>query len=282
LFQGRYISSAYKIFKPFGYLKDNVWSLVISTWSRENNVGKIYINGNEATTTTNTTDTADIPVTILIGASGVSNESWSGNIGDTVLLNRYITPAESLQCFRIFLSDYSMWVGILGDSISTNSVGWHGGIFGTYNSNRTKINNHAVAGMGVIQGASNMAAQVTASASDRNNIIIIELGTNDDNAGNMTTLQASYEAGIIALKASNPLATIYALNVLPRWTDTGGGTVVDKSNIRTAIAAACTAQSITCWDTFTDPWITAAQTADGLHPTAAGHAAIAAQVLARL
>jgi lysophospholipase L1-like esterase len=108
------------------------------------------------------------------------------------------------------------------------------------------------------------------------------MGTNDDNAGNIATLQATVETAIDNLRASNPRATIYYMNVLPRWTDVGGGTVVDKSSIRTAIAAACTAKAVTCWDTFTDPWITAAQTSDGLHPTAAGHAAIAAQVLARL
>jgi len=72
------------------------------------------------------------------------------------------------------------------------------------------------------------------------------------------------------------------MNVLPRWTDTGGGTAVDKSNIRAAIAAACTAQSIDCWDTFSTPWITAAQTDDGLHPNTAGKNAIRDQALLRL
>ena len=108
------------------------------------------------------------------------------------------------------------------------------------------------------------------------------MGTNDDNAGNMTTLQATAEAQIAALKVSNPTAQIYWLNVLPRWTNSGGGTPVDKANIRTAIAAACTAQGITCWDTLTTPWITAAQTSDGLHPINAGMDAIVTQVYARI
>jgi hypothetical protein len=45
---------------------------------------------------------------------------------------------------------------------------------------------------------------------------------------------------------------------------------VQLGNIRTAIAAGCAAQNVTCWDTFTDPWITAADTADGVHTNKAG------------
>jgi hypothetical protein len=164
-------------------------------------------------------------------------------------------------------------VSILGDSISNAVSEW------PYKLQGYNPVNHSVGGATLISG---MDAQVVATASDNANIIIIALGTNDDNAGNMTTLQAEAEENIIELKASNPNAAIYWMNVLPRWTNTGGGTAVDKANIRTAIAAACTAQSITCWDTFTTPWITAAQTSDGLHPTAAGSAAIAAQIIARL
>lgn len=124
--------------------------------------------------------------------------------------------------------------------------------------------------------------QAAAAAGDNATKIIIALGTNDNNAGDMEALQAKVESNIIALKASNPNATIYYMNVLPRWTDNTGATPVDKSNIRTAIAAACTAQGVTCWDTLSTPWITAAQTSDGLHPIAAGSQAIATQILARL
>jgi len=69
---------------------------------------------------------------------------------------------------------------------------------------------------------------------------------------------------------------------MPLWTDSGGGTPVAKGNIRTAVAAACTAQGITCWDTFNTPWIVAADTSDGTHPTAAGYAKVATEVLARI
>jgi hypothetical protein len=70
--------------------------------------------------------------------------------------------------------------------------------------------------------------------------------------------------------------------VLPRWTDIGGGTEVDKSAIRTAIAAACAAKEITCWDSYTVPWIAPADTTDGLHPALSGSQKIAAEVLARV
>jgi lysophospholipase L1-like esterase len=125
-----------------------------------------------------------------------------------------------------------------------------------------------------------MDAQTLASANDDADIIVIALGSNDNNDGNMETLQAEYEENIEELRTLNSRATIYAMNVLPRWTDSSGEVEVDKSNIRTAIAAACAAQGVTCWNAYT--WITAGQTSDGVHPTAEGSAAIAAQVLVRL
>ena len=170
--------------------------------------------------------------------------------------------------------------GVLGDSISNDSVlEWPGLVRFGYRDNYATLSNHASAGESI---AGHMATQVTAAASDNANIIIIALGTNDNNAGDMGALQATYEAGIVALKATNPNATIYAMNVLPRWEDETTGAEVDKSNIRTAIAAACTAQSVTCWDTYTTPWIDQDETVDGTHPDATGQAAIAAEVLSRL
>ena len=164
-------------------------------------------------------------------------------------------------------------IGVLGDSISAGYNRWPYNVPGT-------ILNHAVAGQDVVN---NMDAQTVAAASDSAEIIIIALGTNDDgSAGNMAALQAEYEENVAELKVSNAGATIYAMNVLPRWTDVGGGTPVDRSSIRTAIAAACTSQGITCWDTFTTPWIAANETLDGLHPNVVGSAKIAAQVIARL
>ena len=169
--------------------------------------------------------------------------------------------------------------GILGDSITAVTTGWPVSVYAGYKSGKADGRNHAVAGHSIM---SNMDADVLAAANDGANGIIIALGTNDVDGGDMVALQAEVEENIIELKASNPLATLYYMNILPRWTDTGGGTPIDKSNTRAAIAAACLAQSITCWDTFTTPWITSAQTTDGTHLTAAGHTAIANNVIALL
>jgi hypothetical protein len=129
------------------------------------------------------------------------------------------------------------------------------------------IRTHAISGQGIM---SSMDAQVVAAANDNADIIICALGTNDNNAGDMALLKSELEENLIELKTSNPNATIYYMNVLPRWTNSGGGTIVELGNIRDAIEAGCAAQGITCWDSFTDPWITAADTADGVHTNKAG------------
>lgn len=126
----------------------------------------------------------------------------------------------------------------------------------------------------------NMDAQTVQAVGDTPNTVIIELGRNDDLMGDMAALQAEVEENLIELKAGAPLRQIYFMNVLPTWT--AGGVPIDFTVIRNAISAACVAQSVTCWDTYTVPWIDFADTTDGTHPTAAGHAKIATQVLARL
>jgi len=182
------------------------------------------------------------------------------------------------ELFRKYFSTYKR-VTIIGDSISRYSVQgfmWPNILI---KEDKYLLNVKSVSGTGVIDG---YADQVAASATDNANIIIIAMGTNDDNAGNMTTLANTFSAGIAALKASNPNANIYVMGVLPRWTDNGGGTVVDKSNIRTAISASCTANGVTYWDTFTTPWIDAADTSDGLHPIEAGSVKINTKMVALL
>jgi lysophospholipase L1-like esterase len=139
--------------------------------------------------------------------------------------------------------------------------------------------NHAAGGATIL---SHMAGQVSACSADGADVIILALGTNDNNAGDMAALRAAVEAGIDSLKSSNPGAKVCYMNVLPKWTDNTGVTALNETNIRAAIALACTNKDIPCWDTFTIPWINAADTSDGTHPTAAGHAKIAAQVWARL
>lgn len=248
--------------------------------SKSGNLIRMYING-----TNQHVDDSNIGTWVgalaaninTIGSANTTPSSpWKGSLAHVVLLNKAATDAEMMQDFR-YLPGIEI-LTVIGDSISSKSTDWpyviqqnHAAPWGMYN--------HAVASTGIID---NLATQVTASSGDNADRIILELGSNDDNNGNMSTLQATAEAGIIALKASNPRAAIYYLNVLPKWTDVGGGTEVDKSHIRTAIAAACTAQNVTCWDTYTTPWIAAADTSDGIHPTAAGSVKVAAEVLARL
>lgn len=251
------------------------------TWSKANNRMSVYLNGYlipPAFTLLGTWAGALDSARCKIAASGGGLYD-KGTTSDVVIVRREATAAEVLRVSD--LSQLFANVSIIGDSISiaNTNTDYPYTVAKTYNNGMNTLKKHAVGGHTIM---SNMDAQVTESATDKARVIIIALGTNDDNAGNMTTLQAEAEENIAELKASNPGAAIYWMNVLPRWTNTGGGTPVDKSNIRTAIEAACTAQSITCWDTFTTPWITAAQTSDGLHPTAAGHAAIAAQIIARL
>ncbi len=113
-------------------------------------------------------------------------------------------------------------------------------------------------------------------------VIICFLGTNDDNAGDMGALQAEVEENLLELKTAWPTTVIYYANVLPKWTDSGGLTEVDKSNIRTAIVAACAAQGVICWDTYTTPWIIASDTSDGVHPNASGSEKIWDEIESRL
>jgi len=213
-----------------------------------------------------------------IGAGGATNyEVWPGRLAYAVLWDREITPTEALA----FARSPKIYAGI-GDSImSIPFESWIYRVVGSYpGGRRSALKNHAVGGNTIV---GNLAAQATATAGDNAEVVIMALGTNDDNAGDMGVLQAAVEAGINTIRANNPRATIYYLNVLPRWTDAGGGTPVDKSNIRAAIAAACLVKGVTCWDTFTDPWINAGDTLDGVHPnTATGMQKVAAEVLARL
>jgi lysophospholipase L1-like esterase len=254
------------------------WLCLILSWSKSGDAMKVYVNGTKALATGTGLGTFAglLHATYTrIGSLDTASGFMKGNLAHCILGNRPITDAEALIISRNFGTSK---ISILGDSISSADGSYAYYAVAGYPTISTIIN-HAVGGHTIID---NMDAQTLAAANDGAYKIIIQLGTNDNNAGDMTALQAKAEAKIVELKASNPAATIYWMNVLPRWTNTGGGTVVDKSNIRTAIAAACTAQSVTCWDTFSTPWITAAQTADGLHPNTAGHVAIAAQVLARL
>ena len=167
----------------------------------------------------------------------------------------------------------------LGDSITAASPSWENDVASSYNDGKVHITENAGSGYSIM---SNLDAMV-ASVSDINaDMIIIELGINDNNAGDMGALQAEAEENISELNSDHPGALVCWF-ILPSYTGNNpGDPLVDKSNIRTAVAAACTAQGATYWDSVSDAWIDPDDTSDGTHPTEAGHAKIAAEVVSRL
>lgn len=147
------------------------------------------------------------------------------------------------------------------------------------NEGWANVTNRAVSGAQVVND--NFAQQAALAAGDDADIIFVDFGLNDQGL-DMDVYETKYRAGLAALKASNTDATIYALNLLPAWTDNMAGPELDLSVLRARTAAACLAEGVTCWDTRTVPWILQSDTHDGWHPETAGHAKIAAQILARL
>lgn len=255
------------------------WVMATCTWSVSNNRMRLYIDGvQQGADITGVLEYTGTPSSFTLAGTGTAGQSWPDYLDAAFVLNREMTAAEALTVAR--MPSAVKVFSILGDSISLTGAtdSWPQVVCSAYPARNMYIN-HSVGGQGIIN---NLDGQVVAAANDNADFIILTLGTNDDNAGNMTTLQAKVESGITTLRASNPGATIYYFNLLPRWTDTGGATPVDKAATRTAIAAACAAQGVACWDSFTVPWIAAGDTSDGLHPTAGGHAKIAVKVLALL
>jgi lysophospholipase L1-like esterase len=256
------------------------WFHLFVTWSDAASRVRYYLNGELLQQNVTGVWSGALAQALLYSLDGVS--SWHGWADTHVLVGgREPTGAEvrSLvnSAARIFR------LALLGDSITAAALDhsdWSWKVHYTWKDSLTTRLNHAVAGYGITNGG--LDAETAAAAADNADTIMLAFGANDDNAGDMALLRSLLGADIDALRVSNPNATLYCMNVLPEWTDNTGATPIDKANVRTAIATVCTAKGVACWDTFTTPWITAAQTLDGIHPTAAGHAAIAAQVLTRL
>lgn len=190
---------------------------------------------------------------------------WDGSLAHCVILNREATPAEILKFQNFHLIPKKNTV--LGDSISADTTdGWQEMVHGTYNKGAVWKKNYSVGGMGIIVGATNMAAQVASAASDDADNILIMLGTNDTETGD--TLRSTYETNLNTLKASNPRARIFGIGILNRTDMTG---VATKN---TRIQTACTNAGVTYKDAtgVIDP---VTDTDDGLHPNAAGNTKIA-------
>ena len=260
------------------------WFHWMLSWSKSNNRITAWINGvkcddvlldtpHEWVGALSTTET-------LIGGSASSTNNFVGWMADVVLLSREPSETEAMRLATATVRPKR--ITILGDSISANyatiRVNWDYELIGSYNGGWAGLRNHAHGSRTIL---SHLADQATASINDDADVIVIEMGVNDDNAGDMAVLRAIVEAAIDTLRASNPRATIYYMNLLPIWTDTTGTTIIDKSNIRAMITTACAAKDVVCWDTFTNPWIDASDTEDGVHPTLSGADKIVSRVLIR-
>jgi hypothetical protein len=192
-----------------------------------------------------------------------------------MIVNRMITASEARICA------HAPVMGVIGDSISADySYVYWPQIVGCELDTPHQLVSHAVGGHTIMD---NLADQVSNTISDGASIEIVALGSNDNNAGDMATLQAEVEDQLYRLRLLNPNARICYMNVLPCWDNNTVGPEKAKGNIRTAIEAACAnADNVTCWDSYTDPWILQADTTDGVHPSAAGMRKIADRMLALL
>jgi hypothetical protein len=261
----------------YGIAPPSPWFHWALTWSKSNDRLRIYIDGipmGEATGLGTWTGVAPGAVG-WIGAYYISRYGGAkGDMSDMFVLNREATPAEMRIAATVNVKPLK--IAHLGDSISVYADSFAFQYPPSYNSGFWIYRN-------VAQGGNYIRYHFTFQASRVKNAdrVIIELGTNDQDNGDMPSLQALLEEGMDTLKAQNPDAIIYYMNVLPNW-NWGSKVEIQKPNIRATIAAACANKSITCWDTYTNPWITIDDTLDGLHPNAGGHAKIAAQVLARM
>jgi hypothetical protein len=261
------------------------WVSMIITWSAINNEVALYRNGIKVITALPTACSGSA-TSFKLGVNAPNNVWWPGGIADVMVFNRPVTASEAKLIASVSRIER---VTIIGDSISQDvrnkmwpSVGLSG-----HNNGLVEIIRGGVPSSYIMGGPSPLAAQVAAAAGDDATMVIIHMGTGDNNNGDMAVLQAEVEEQLVEIKRTNPRCVRYYMNVLPRWTDNTTGPEVPLGNVRAAIAAACAAQGVTCWDTYTDPWITQAQTVEGIHPTStpwagSGHESIAARIGALL
>lgn len=251
------------------------WMHLAVTWSDAGSAVKYYLNG---------------VLYKIEGAPGGSGAAflhakigmhetsyyWKGHAAHIVLLNR---PAAGTEILFASRSHSYKTITFIGDSITYADSAYDEMVTDLYNKGDVTQKAHAQSGGRIMV---EMAAHVAAAATDNADIIIIEMGVNDDNAGNMAALQAQVEAHLATLKGTNPRATIYWM-FLPAYNGSAEGSELsDKANIRTAVAAGCSAQGATYWDTLTTPWILPTDTSDGWHPTVSGHRKVAGEILARM
>ena len=251
------------------------WMHLAVTWSDAGTKVEYYINGVSVLTEGAPGGSGTYFLHAKIGMHETAY-FWKGYAAHVVLLNRPATDAEILLASR---SHSYKTITFIGDSITFANNGFDEMVTDLYNKGDVTRKVHAQSGGRIMV---EMATNVAASATDNADIIIIEMGVNDDNAGDMEALQAQVEAHLVTLKGTNPHAVIYWM-FLPAYVSAlEGAELSAKDNVRAAVAAGCAAQGVTYWDTMTTPWILPTDTADGWHPTLSGHRKIAGEVVARL
>jgi len=125
-----------------------------------------------------------------------------------------------------------------------------------------------------------MAAQIGTFASNNVDKVFVMMGQNNDAT---TFVEATYLTNLNSLKTSHPNATIYAMGVLNALS--GGGAGETRTTINGRIASAVTSAGARVVYVDTTGWIDpsdAADTADGIHPTYAGHTKIRDAMIAVL
>lgn len=254
------------------------WVHVSFSWSKAADQLIIRYNGAPTPTITGLGTWTGTPITLRIAAA-TGGAQWTGWLADWVFTNRAITDAEAYLLASSAPSQRIKRIAYIGDSITAESTTtWVDQVQNEYLNGAVASMNHAIAGTSIIGG---MASQAALCATDNAHIIYVALGANDDNAGNMTTLRATYEAGLDTMQASNPSADMKLINVWPLW-EADKTTPKDKSNIRAMIDAVGTARGLTVLQPFSEAWYTGADTSDGVHPAAAGSALIKTEIITGL
>lgn len=248
------------------------WNHCSVSWSKAND-HFIWWNNGSIIGEYNTLGTwAGVPTAIYLGL-------WSGWLSDLVITNRETTDSEKYLLTSSAPSQRIKRISFIGDSITANSTtNWVKLVKSEYLSGAVATFNRAIAGSSI---AGSMATQAALCANDRANVIIVAHGANDNDAGNMTTLRATYEAGLDTLQVSNPNAIIYLVNIWPLW-EADKTTPKEKGNIRTMISAVGAARGLTVWNPYSESWYSGAETSDGVHPNSSGDALITAQIKTRL